>query len=96
MKRRLLNPAPSYYPEPDQSNPCLPFHILHIIILFSSHLRLSLPSVIILTGLLTKTLYSHLPSPIRATCSAHFKFLVYVYHPNDIVLAVQIIKLTVI
>ena len=41
------------------------------IILLSTHLRLGLPSGLFPTGFPTKTLYTSLSSPTRATCPAH-------------------------
>ena len=45
------------------------------ILIVSFHLFLCLPSGVFLSGLATKTLYSHLLSPILATCPAHFILL---------------------
>ena len=39
-------------------------------LILSTHLRLGLPSGLFTSGFPTKTLYSHLSSPIRATCPA--------------------------
>jgi hypothetical protein len=60
------------YPEPDRSSP---YHLhpvsLRSILILSTHLRLSLPSSLFLSGSPTNILYSFLFSPIRTTWHAH-------------------------
>ena len=59
------------------------------------HLKISLPSMpgcgLFHSGFPTKTLYTPLPSPIRATCPAHL-ILLYFYHSHNVGWAAQIIK----
>ena len=58
------------FPEPDQSNPhpYIPIPEDHRILFF--RLRLCLPSCLLLSGFPQNTVYTTLPSPIPATCSA--------------------------
>jgi hypothetical protein len=67
-------PATCPYPEPNQSNPCLPHPISWSILILSSHLRLCLPSSLFPPGLPHKTPLSRPTTllPLRATCPAHF------------------------
>ena len=57
-----VSPIQSIYPHPTS---------WRFILILSTYLRLGLPSGLFPSGFPTKTLYSPLSSPIRATCQAH-------------------------
>jgi hypothetical protein len=63
----LGQPNPVHIPTP---------HFRRSVLIFSIHLRLGLPSGLLSSGFPTKTIYTPLSSPIRATCPAHKCFSV--------------------
>ena len=88
IQRVLWNPKVHYHihnsPPPVPSlNQFDPVHIptshsWNSKLILSSHLRLGLPSTVVRWGFPTKTLYTHLLSPIRATCPAHHILLDFI------------------
>jgi hypothetical protein len=64
-----IHKCPPHVPILSQLDPIPPHPISwRSILILSSHLSLGLPSGLFPTGVPTKTLYTPLPSPIRATC----------------------------
>jgi hypothetical protein len=74
----FYEPATCTYPEPDQSSPYPTItSSRRSILTLSSHIRLSLPSVLP-SGFLTKTWYAPLLASLRATYPAHLGLLDFI------------------
>ena len=75
---RSHEPTTCPYPKPDPTSTCLTPISLKSILILTSQLCLGLPSGLLPSALPTKTLYTPLLSPIRATCTAHLSLLDFI------------------
>ena len=67
-------PATCPCPESDRSSPCTHPTSRRSILILSFHILVGLPSVLLLSGFPTKTLYATLLFNIRATCPSHLSY----------------------